>query len=44
MSENMRKDPPAGKKYVFRPWTTVNGKRIYARQFGLRAFPILVDK
>jgi len=28
---------------VFRPWITVNGKRIYAKSYGLRAFPILVD-
>lgn len=27
---------------IFRPWITRNGKRIYAKQFGLRAFPIRV--
>jgi hypothetical protein len=33
---------PDGYKLIFRPWTTKNGKRIYARQFGKRAFPMLV--
>lgn len=36
-------EPPAGKRVIWRPWITRNGKRIYASQFGLRAFPILVD-
>lgn len=36
--------PPAGKRVIWRPWITKNGKRIYASQFGKRAFPILVDK
>jgi len=40
----MRKAPPPGKRYVFRPWITKNGKRVYARQYGLRAFPILVTE
>jgi hypothetical protein len=35
---------PAGKRVIWRPWTTVNGKRIYARQYGKRAFPIIVDE
>jgi len=34
---------PSGKRVVFRPWITKNGRRIYARSFGLRAFPILID-
>jgi hypothetical protein len=35
---------PKGKKIIFRPWITdPNGKRRYARSFGLRAFPIVVD-
>lgn len=35
---------PPGKRLVFRPWiTTRDGKRLYARQFGKRAFPIWID-
>jgi hypothetical protein len=40
----MSKAPPPGKRVVFRPWITRNGKRIYASQYGLRAFPIVVDE
>ena len=33
-----------GKDVIFRPWiTTKDGRRIYARQFGIRAFPIPVE-
>jgi hypothetical protein len=35
--------PPPGKRVIWRPWITKNGKRIYASQYGLRAFPIFVD-
>jgi len=35
---------PPDKRLVFRPWITKNGRRIYARQYGLRAFPILIDR
>lgn len=35
--------PPTGKRVIWRPWITKNGKRIYARAYGLRAFPIIVD-
>lgn len=34
---------PKGKHYIFRPYITVKGKRIYAWQRGISAFPILVD-
>lgn len=34
---------PDGKRVIWRPWITKNGKRIYASQYGLRAFPIIVD-
>jgi len=34
---------PPGKRVVFRPWITKNGKRIYASAYGLRAFPIVID-
>jgi hypothetical protein len=40
----MSPPPPPGKRLVFRPWITKNGKRLYARQFGIRAFPILIDE
>lgn len=41
----MRYDPiPPGKRLVFRPFiTTRAGKRVYAKAFGKRAFPILID-
>jgi hypothetical protein len=30
---------------IFRPYITLkNGKRLYARQFGLRAFPLKVKR
>jgi hypothetical protein len=29
--------------YIFRPWITKNGKRIYAKEYGLKAFKIKVD-
>lgn len=35
---------PPGKRVIWRPWITVKGKRIYARERGIRAFPILVDE
>jgi len=36
---------PPGKKLIFRPWRKCpkTGRVLYARQFGLRAWPILVD-
>lgn len=35
---------PEGFKLIFRPWRTdkKSGRRIWARWFGLRAFPMLV--
>lgn len=38
--------PPPGKRLIFRPWKTdpKSGERIYASQFGKRAWPIIVDK
>ena len=30
--------------YIFRPWITKNGKRIYAKQYGIKAFKILVTE
>ncbi len=33
--------PPPGKKFIFRKWTTINGKRVYAPPG--KCFPILVD-
>ena len=34
---------PKGKRYVFRPRITINGKVFYAYQYGIKAFPILID-
>ena len=36
-------NPPSDKKYVFVSFITRNGRRIYAKDYGLRAFCILVD-
>jgi hypothetical protein len=35
-----------GKKLIFRPWRDDprTGKRLYAAQFGLKAWPIWVDE
>lgn len=39
----MKRKPPKkpGKRLIFRPWITVNGKRVYPRNGGV--FPIWVD-
>jgi hypothetical protein len=31
------------KKYIYRPWITKNGQRIYAKTYGLKAFKIPVE-
>ena len=37
--------PPKGKRWVCRPWTTLqNGQRIYAKNYGKRAFCWLEDE
>lgn len=38
--------PPPGYRYVFRPWRTCpkTGTRLYAKAFGLRAWPILIPE
>lgn len=34
---------PDGHKVIFRPWITLkNGRKLYAYQVGLRAFPLIV--
>lgn len=39
-----REPPPPGKKYIFRSWLMrPDGRRIYAKQYGKRAWPLLVD-
>jgi hypothetical protein len=35
---------PEGYKVIFRPWITKNGRRLYAKAFGFRAWPLLVRK
>jgi hypothetical protein len=36
-------DVPAGCKVIFRPFITLrNGKKLWARQVGKRAFPLIV--
>lgn len=46
----MRKPPkqepivvPPGKKLIFRPWRRDGERILWARDYGLRAWPILVD-
>lgn len=34
--------PKGGKHLIFRTWITVGGKKIYAKDYGLKAFPIWV--
>lgn len=34
---------PPGKRVVFRPWITRKGVRVYAKWYGLKAFPIVID-
>lgn len=36
---------PPGKRYVFRPYKDDprTGQRLWARQYGIKAWPILVD-
>ena len=44
MSEDRKKlIAPKGKRYVFRAWTTINGKVVYASQYGIKGLPLLVD-
>ena len=35
---------PTGKRVIWRAWITVKGKRVYARERGIRAFPLIVDE
>jgi hypothetical protein len=37
--------PPPGKKLIFRPWRVdpVTGRQIWAKWYGLKAFPMWVD-
>ena len=43
MAKRTYEPAPAGKHYIFVRYITRNGKTIYASQYGLRAFCILVD-
>lgn len=41
MNKKSRKE---NKEYIFRPWiTTKNGKKIYAKSYGLKAFKINIS-
>jgi hypothetical protein len=31
------------RKFIFRPWITKNGKKIYAKTYGKKAFKIYID-
>ncbi len=33
-----------GKKLIFSPWIMKKGVKIYAKQFGIKAFPIWIDE
>lgn len=41
--EKQYKPAPEGKHYIFRKWIHRNGKIVYASEYGLQAFAILVD-
>lgn len=41
-SQIMKKDDKV--KYIYRPWITVKGKRIYAKNYGKKAFRIPVSE
>lgn len=38
----MRMRPNESVDYIYTPYITINGRRVYARQYGLRAFRIKV--
>lgn len=31
------------RKFIFRPWITKNGKKFYAKSYGIKAFKIYID-
>lgn len=44
--ENKTKDIKSNDKdreFIFRPWITKNGKKIYAKTYGLKAFKIYIN-
>lgn len=45
MAKSKLPPPPAGKRYIFRPWRRCakTGNFIHASKHGLKAWPILVD-
>lgn len=32
-----------GRRFIFRPWITKNGHKIYAKTYGIKAFKIFLD-
>lgn len=44
MARNPLPPPPAGYRYIFRAWRIdpTTGRKLYAKAFGLRAWPILI--
>lgn len=32
-----------GREFIFRPWITKNGQKIYAKTYGKKAFKIYID-
>jgi len=45
MAASVLPPPPPGQKYIFRPWRKCpkTGKVLWARNYGLKAWPILVN-
>lgn len=41
--DNIKEPKEDSRRYVFRPWITKNGKRIYAKAYGIKAFKIYID-
>lgn len=42
MDMDTNKEPAKEQQYIYRPWITVNGVRIYAAAYGKKAFKIPV--
>ena len=41
--KNIKDKNDEDRNFIFRPWITKNGKRIYAKSYGIKAFKIYID-
>lgn len=44
VSMNRKKKVKDKKKYIFRPYVTRNGVTYWAKNYGIKAFPIQIDE